>query len=152
MPDKVFEEISAAAERHGGLARVVLEYSLTMKRIVDAAKEPGFSEESWAPLAAMVAVDDFERVGNFKEVMSWPDYIRFMTKWAATAEWNGSFKRVTEHDGVVYLELEERLGSGDEVSAVNSLSVYEFDDAGKIRHLDIYLQMPMPAAMPAAYE
>jgi hypothetical protein len=152
MTDKVYEDISAVVEQHTGLSRVVLEYSLAMKRVVDGAKEPGFSTESWAPLAALVAVDDFERVGNFKEVMSWSDYIGFMTRWAPTAEWNGSFKRVTEHDGVVYLELEERLGSGENVSAVNSLTVYEFDRSGKIRHLDVYLQMPMPAAMPAAYE
>lgn len=152
MTGKVFEEIAAAADRHTGLARVVLEYSLTMKRIVDAAKEPGFSIDSWAPLSAMVAVDDFERVGNFKEVMTWADYVGFLTKWAPTAEWEGSFKRVTEHDGVVFLELEERLGSGEQVTAVNSVSVYQFDGSGKIRHLDIYLQMPMPGAMPAAYE
>jgi hypothetical protein len=28
------------------------------------------------------------------------------------------------------------------VSVVNSLSVYEFNDEGKIRHLDVYLQQP----------
>jgi hypothetical protein len=27
---------------------------------------------------------------------------------------------------------------------VNSLSVYEFNDAGKIRHIDVYLQMALP--------
>ena len=36
---------------------------------------------------------------------------------------------------------------------VNSLTVYEFNDAAKLRHLDIYLQMePMPAEMMQAYE
>jgi hypothetical protein len=36
---------------------------------------------------------------------------------------------------------------------VNSLSVYEFDVAGRIRHLDIYLQMAMPeTAMLESYE
>ena len=55
--------------------------------------------------------------------------------------WECSFKRITERpDGVVMIELEERMGGG----AVNSLSVYEFNDAGKVRHLDIYLQMPVP--------
>ena len=35
-------------------------------------------------------------------------------------------------------------GVGGFSSVVNSVSVYEFDDAGKIAHLDIYLQMEMP--------
>jgi hypothetical protein len=151
--DKVVDEIDAVVEQYSGLARRVLEYSLTMKRLVDAAKEPGFGVDDWAPLAEMVAVDDFERVGNFLEVMSWPQYVEFLTRWATTSHWEGSFKRVTEHDNVVFLELEERSGVGEAATAVNSVSVYEFDGAGKIRHLDIYLQMPMPAGlMPAAYE
>jgi hypothetical protein len=44
---------------------------------------------------------------------------------------------------VVFLELEERVGLGDEQSAVNSVSVYAFDAAGKIRRLDVYLQAPI---------
>jgi hypothetical protein len=33
-----------------------------------------------------------------------------------------------------------RSGTSEQQQAVNSVSVYEFDAAGKIRHLDIYLQ------------
>ena len=47
------------------------------KRLVDEAKKPGFSVDSWAPLAELVAVDEFERVGAFKETMKWPDYVDF---------------------------------------------------------------------------
>ena len=53
----------------------------------------------------------------------------------------------------MFLELEERVRAGDFSNVVNSVSVYEFDDAGKIRHLDIYLQMALPqGAMPESYE
>jgi hypothetical protein len=31
---------------------------------------------------------------------------------------------------------------GENVNVVNSLTVFEFDDDGKIRHLDVYLQQP----------
>jgi hypothetical protein len=146
-------EIDEVLEEHIGLPRRVLEYSVTMKQLVDKAKDPGFSEESWAPLAAIVAVDDFERVGNFKEVMTWPEYVGFLTGWATSAEWEGSFKRITEAPGLVFLELEERSSYGDVTSAVNSVSVYEFDEADKIRYLDIYLQMPLPdTSMLGSYE
>lgn len=142
MVAKVFKDVGEVVGQYSGNARKVLDYSLIMKRMVDQAKQPGFSVESWAPLAEMVAVDEFERVGNFKEVMTWPQYVAFLTRWAMGSEWEGSFKRVTEHDGVVWLELEERSRVGDHASVVNSVSVYEFNAAGKIRHLDIYLQMP----------
>src|SRR6516164_9612830 len=104
MVDKVFKDVSEVVADYSGLSRKVLDYSLVMKRLVDEAKRPGFSVDSWAPLAAMVAVDDFERVGNFKEVMRWPDYVGFLTKWAAGADWECSFRRITEHDRVVWLE------------------------------------------------
>lgn len=138
------KDVNAVVGEHTGLSRKVLDYSLLMKRLVDEAKQPGFSEASWAPLAELVAVDTFERVGNFLEVMTWPEYVAFLTRWAVSSEWECSFKRITEKDRVVFLELEERSAFGEHRSVVNSLSVYAFDDAGKLRHLDIYLQMAMP--------
>ena len=134
-------EVSEVIGDYTGLSRKVLEWGLITKRLVDSAKQPGFSVESWAPIKDMVAVDEFERVGNFKEVMDWNEYVGFLTKWAPRSDWECSFKRITERpDGVVLLELEERMGG----SAVNSVSVYEFKADGKVRHLDIYLQMPAP--------
>ena len=138
---------SAISDRseHSGLSRTVLEYSQLMKQLVDAAKQPGFSVESWAPLAELVAVDDFERVGPFKDAMRWDEYVRFLTDWATSSGWECSFKRITEIPaGLVFLELEERSEVGDFTSFVNSLSVYEFNDAGQLRHLDVYLQMELP--------
>jgi hypothetical protein len=140
----VLREIAEVAGEYGGLSRKVLDYSLIMKRLVDAAKQPGFSEQDWAPLAALVAVDEFERIGNFKEVMNWQDYITFLTGWAKTSEWEGSFKRITEGPSLVLLELEERSKVGEYGNVVNSVSAYGFNTAGKIKHLDIYLQMELP--------
>ncbi len=39
-------------------------------------------------------------------------------------------------------EVEERHHRGDSVSVVNSLTVFEFDHEGLIRHLDVFLQQP----------
>ncbi|WP_448483297.1 hypothetical protein [Mycolicibacter sinensis] len=87
---------------------------------------------------------EFERVGNFKEVMNWTQYLGFLSNWAPSSSWEASFKRVSEVDGVVFLELEERSEVGEFTSVVNSLSVYEFADDGKISHIDLYLQMALP--------
>ena len=92
----------------------------------------------------LVDTDAFVRVGNFKEVMNWQEYVGFLTNWAASSEWECSFKRVTEAGNVVFLELEERSRIGDFSNSVNSVSTYEFNGSGKITRIDVYLQMALP--------
>ena len=145
-------EIDEIVGDYSGLSRKALEYGRTSKALFDAAKKPGFDPARWDELGAFLDTARFERVGNFKEVMDWPAYRAFLEGWAPTAEWECSFKRVTEKGNLVLLELEERTKMGGTSNAVNSLSVYEFDEAGRIRHLDIYLQMALPdPAMLAGY-
>jgi hypothetical protein len=98
-----------------------------------------YSPDEWLGLRDFVSAD-FQRIGNFKEVMTFAEMVGFLQAWSPTQDWEGSFKRVSECGNVVFLELEERVGSGAEQTAVNSVSVFQFDAAGKIRHLDIYLQ------------
>jgi hypothetical protein len=52
---------------------------------------------------------------------------------------------------LVYYEVEERHLKGDQLTVVNSMSVFEFDAAGRIRHLDVYLQGQLyaPGSVPA---
>jgi hypothetical protein len=84
--------------------------------------------------------------------MNWHDYVDFLTKWASSSDWECSFRRITEVPGLVFLELEERVGAGEYASALNSVSVYEFDAAGRILHLDVYLQMaPAQGGMPKSH-
>ncbi|NTY59383.1 hypothetical protein [Mycolicibacterium sphagni] len=134
-------------------ARTVLDYSELMKRLVDQAKQPGFTAQSWAPLAELIDTENFVRVGNFKEVMNWGEYVTFLTNWATSSEWDATFKRVTEAGDVVFLELEERSRIGEFSNSVNSVSVYEFGSTGKIVRIDVYLQMALPDPdMLASYE
>ncbi len=141
---QVEQQIGDVIDGYTGHARTVLQYCVTIDRLVHEAKGPGFSVESWGPLAELVAVDAFERVGAFKEVMTWPEYLDFLTGWATSSTWRCSFKRLTEAAGLIFLELEEHSAVGEFTSVVNSLSVYEFNDAGKITHIDLYLQMELP--------
>ena len=41
---------------------------------------------------------------------------------------------------LVYFEVEERHFRGGDVNVVNSMTVFDFNEDGKIRHLDVYLQ------------
>jgi len=138
------KDVDEVIDAYSGRAHTALLYTQTVKRLADAAKRPGFTVDDWVPLAALVDTGEFERVGNFKEVMNWTEYVGFLSNWAPSSSWEASFKRVSEVDGVVFLELEERSEVGDFTSVVNSLSVYEFTDEEKISHIDLYLQMALP--------
>jgi limonene-1,2-epoxide hydrolase len=123
----------------GPLTRRVLDYERTMRRLVPTVTGPA----DWAPLAEFVAVDGFERVGTFLEVQNWNQYLAMLTGWAAaTDSFETTVRRINELAGVVYYEIEERHHSGDDVHVVNSMTVFDFDDDGRIRHLDVYLQQP----------
>lgn len=138
-------DINRVIGQYSGLQRTVLEYGQTVAKLVKAAKEPGFGVDDWAVLGELVAVEDFVRVGNFKEVMNWQEYTSFLTSWAGSAEWDCSFKRITQAGDVVFLELEERSTVGAFDSVVNSMSVYEFTAGNLIRRIDVYLQMELPS-------
>lgn len=121
------------------LTRTILDYEGTIRRLVPTIKGPA----DWAPLAEFVAVDEFERVGTFLEVQTWQQYTDMLTQWAsATDSFETTVRRVSELGGLVYFEIEERHFRGGHVHVVNSMTVFEFDEGGKIRHLDVYLQQP----------
>jgi hypothetical protein len=108
-----------------------------MRRLLPTAEVPS----DWAPLADFVAVDEFERIGTFREVQDWEQYTEMLTRWAsATDSFETTVRRVAELPGVVYFEVEERHLRGGDVHVVNSMTVFAFDDGGKIQHLDVYLQ------------
>lgn len=151
MVEKTYEDISVAAQRYSGLSRRALEYGLLQKRIMDRAKGPGYLPDEWHQLRELVDVENFERVGNFKEVMTYDSMIEFLQKWCLDSHWEGSFKRVTEHDNVAILELEERVTYQSATNVVNSVTVYEFNPDGKLRHLDVNLQMQPPEYPNPAY-
>ena len=126
-------------ENAGPLTRKVLDYEQAMKRLVPTIEAPA----DWAPLAEFVAVDTFERVGTFLEVQNWQQYTEMLTRWAsATETFETTVRRISELPGLVYFEIEERHFRGGDVHVVNSMTVFEFDEDGKIRHLDVYLQQP----------
>ena len=98
-------------------------------------------EADWAPLTEFVSVDEFERVGTFCEVQNWEQYTEMLTQWAsATDSFETTVRRISESHGLVYFEVEERHFRGGDINVVNSMTLFAFNEEGKIRHLDVYLQ------------
>ncbi len=134
-------------EDYSGLSRKVLQYSEAFNEIVGKIKEPGFSDADWAPLEALVDVDNFERMGVFltdqAEVIDWEQYKKYISQYGGATSWAGTLRRITEVPGLVILELEERNTRNGVTDVSNTVTIYEFNDAGKLRHLDVYV-MPLP--------
>ena len=124
----------------GPLPAQVLDYVETMEQLVPVVKAP----DDWAPLAEFVAVDEFERIGTFLEVQDWEQYIAMLTQWAsATPKFETWCAGSTSYPVSSTTQTEERhFRGGDRTDVVNSLTVFEFNAAGKIRHLEVYLQQP----------
>ena len=125
----------------GDLSRKVLRYGELIEQTVRAAKQPGFTEAGWDELSALLDTSRFERVGNDRAVMDWAGYRHLLMQWAGATDFHQEFRRISEVGNLVFLELTETNTPADgAATVVNSLSLYEFDDAGRIVHLDIYLQ------------
>ena len=131
----------------GGLTAKVQEYERVLKQVAATAQKPGFGRADWAPLAELVAVDEFERVGIWRNTMKWPEYVDMLTEFTKANAFESSGQRIAEAGGRVFFDREERHIEGDTVHVVNAMSVYEFDAGGKVRHLDVYIQgQPGPKA------
>lgn len=130
-------------DEHGTLTKIVMEYQDTVRDLVPKVKTP----QDWAPLGEFLAVDEFERIGPFLDVQDWPQYAEMVNGWAQGVQsFETTVRRISELPQRVYFEVEERHLYGTEWLVVNSMSVFEFNEAGKIRHLDVYLQQTPPTA------
>jgi hypothetical protein len=129
-----------------GLSRKVIQYSEAFSELVKKAKAGGLSDADWGPIEQLVDVDGFERLGVFLmpqgEVLDWQTYKGYVSKYSANTTWEGTLRHITETPGRVILELEERNTHDGVMEISNTVTIYEFNDAGKLRHLDVYV-MPL---------
>jgi hypothetical protein len=141
----------AVAQEKSPLSKIVLQWDVLTRDIVNSAKtRQNFGTRDWDPLAEIVDVKNFKRVGASMEIVpNWNDYCDLLSPWARKCSWDITVRRLTEQPGVVFQELIEfgtYVDSGHK-HICHSLSVFEFNDQNKICHLDVYLQRedtPLP--------
>ncbi len=138
------EEALAIAK--GPYSKLAIQYSLMMRDLVQQAKSPDFTAANWAALAQFVATDEFIRIGNFRERVRWGQYDDLLTAWAKATHWDYTVERITEGDGYAIIELEEYAKYPDRDETYNSVSVYDYNGANKLKGLKIYLSKAEPLA------
>ena len=75
-------------------------------------------------------------------------------KVAVISDWNVRLRRITEEPGYVFMELTE-FGSYKGLvpdDSIYSLSVYEFNEKSKLRHLDVYMQRENVPIAPGSWD
>lgn len=127
---------AVSATELGPLSRIVLKYGEMIESRATAAGAP----IDWAPLAEVVAVETFRRVGAYQEVMTWNEYVRFLSEWAGSTRFEATIFQISEIGRTVFQEIEERHYKGDHFIRKNVIAVFRFNARDQIEHLDIYEQ------------
>jgi hypothetical protein len=134
------------SDEYTGLSRKVLEYSEGFAQIVERLAKGPVSDADWAQFEQVVDVEHFERQGVFltpqAEICGWKKYKETISKYAGSTSWEGTVRHITETPGRVILELEERNTRAGITDISNTVTIYDFNNAGQVRHLEVYV-MPL---------
>ncbi|MFV8817050.1 hypothetical protein [Haliea sp. E17] len=117
-----------------------------MKGLVDrGVARADVTAADWDALADVVDTASFQRIGPFHDIVDWAGYTALLTEWVNQSEgWDPVVKRLSESADAVFMQCEEMITSGDTVFPFYSLSMYEFNPAGKIQRISVYMQKEGP--------
>jgi hypothetical protein len=128
-------------EAAGPLSRIVLDLMDRTDALLESSKvRPATAADVVSGFEDLVAVDDFVRIGIWREVQTWSEYASYLAAWATAATLDSKVRRITEAGNLVFLELEEQVSKAGAYSEYESMMVYEFDDRRRIRGLCVYVQ------------
>jgi hypothetical protein len=132
-----------SSEKFQGLSRKVIQYSERFKNIADKIRARSLTEADWAHMEELVDVQNFRRSGVFLkdkvEVSTWQQYKGIITEYGGVTSWEGTLRRITEVPNLVFLELEERNTRNGVTDYSHTVTIYEFNAAGKLIKLDVYI-------------
>jgi hypothetical protein len=130
-------------DEYTGHSRTVLAYSEAFSAIMARAKTHALTPADWEKFELLVDVDAFRRVGVFTsqetETSGWKDYTSTISHYASVADFEATLRHITESGDRVILALEERNTVNGVLHVANTVTIYEFNPAGKIHHLEVYV-------------
>jgi hypothetical protein len=127
-----------APSEFGSLGQRVAAYDSCMRELILNAR----TADDWAPLSNFVDTEAFTRTGCFLERHDWQGYLDMLVQWAgSTGRFETKLLHLTECGSKVFYEIQEtHHRTSQEIDVVNSMTAFEFNDAGKIVALRVYLQ------------
>lgn len=88
----------------------------------------------WDALRPLVAPEAFMLIGRTKQELDWPATLAATQTWASDAAFSYDLLRVEEAGRLVFVEIAERTAA----RRLDTLSVFEFDDAGLLCRIDCF--------------
>lgn len=130
-----------ASEIDSPRAQRALAYGDIMAGVVNRT-----SQDSFDALLPLIDASRFVRRGNERSEMDWPTYRGLLDQWAAhSAAYRKDLHLASEVGNRVFLDLDEWATAKDgTVSALRSISIYEFDDADRIVAVDVIMGFHQP--------
>jgi hypothetical protein len=121
----------------------VLQWTERFMQIVDMVKRNTLTALDWERLEELVDVSNFQRVGVLLtpqvEVSNWQHYRAFIMQYGCMVSWERTLRRITEVPGLVFQELQERNMRDGVMDISNTVTIYKFNEVGKVAHLDVYV-------------
>jgi hypothetical protein len=126
-----------------GLSRKVLQYCESFQKIAAKLRQQQSADAEWAGIEELVDTANFRREGVFLkqvvELTDWQQYKELVSQYGGKTSWEGTLRRITEVPGLVFLELQERNTREGVTDVSNTVTIYKFNDAGKLAKLDVYV-------------
>lgn len=132
--------MSDQSSRGERLIKIVRHWADIYEDICKTSQKRAITAEDFDPIAALIATDEFTRIGVFKDEADWPLCLEKYLQFAGTSLWTGKLRFINVVDNIVFQELEETITRPHGENVIYTMSVFEFNDDDKVRALRVYMQ------------
>lgn len=130
-------EQSARGER---LIKIVRRWADIYQEICERSQHSEITAADFNPIAELVAVDEFSRIGIYKDEADWPLCLEKYLQFAGTSLWSGKLRYINTVGDLVFQELEETITRPQGENVIYTMSVYAFNEDDKVTALRVYMQ------------
>ena len=138
--------MSAPSDRGERLIKIVRHWADIYEGICKRSPHTKITAADFDPITALVATDDFLRIGVFKDEADWPLCLAKYVQFAGTSLWSGKLRYINSVETSVFQELEETITRPHGKNVIYTMSVFEFNDDDKVRALRVYMQQAQEVA------
>jgi hypothetical protein len=138
--------MSTRSDRAERLIKIVRDWAHIYEAICERSTHTQITAADFDPIAALVAPENFLRIGVFKDEAAWPLCLEKYVKFAGTSLWSGKLRYINSVDNTVFQELEETVTRPHGKNVIYTMSVFEFNDDDKVRALRVYMQQAQEVA------
>ena len=138
--------MSESSTRGKRLIKIVRDWADIYEGICKRSKHAKIAAADFDPIAALVATEDFLRIGVFKDEADWPLCLEKYVQFAGTSLWSGKVRYINTVGNIVFQELEETITRPNGENVIYTMSVFEFNDDDKVRTLRVYMQQAKEVA------